>query len=83
MAQPDPRIGMDALGALIHDDESYLIHDAKGCPKTALIEIFDGYLRCSSCFTALADPAAESVIGFEYQPTPWKETGRGTFKLKK
>lgn len=83
MAQPDPRIVMDALGAFAHDGEFYLIHDAKGCPKNALIENFDGYLRCSSCFTALADSAAEAVMGFAYQPTTWQMTGQETYKLKR
>ncbi len=82
MAQPDPRIVRGALGTLKHDGQFYLGHRyGEGCLSNALIETFDGYLRCNACFTPLTDDAAEFVLG-THRPSPWEATERGTFILK-
>lgn len=59
--QPDPRIKVDKIGVLSLGGRRYVIHAARGCPRNACIENFDGHLRCWACHTPLTEEAAAYV----------------------
>lgn len=60
--QPDPRVSAKSLGSFSVNDKEYVIHNHPGCPRNAIIEVFDGYLRCWSCRKPLTDEARDFVL---------------------
>jgi len=61
--QPDPRVTQHELGSFAMPGQSsiYVTHARPGCPRNAIIEVFDGYLRCWACRKPLTDNAARYV----------------------
>ena len=65
MFQPDYRIRTRDLGVItLRNNEvvkRFVTHDRVGCPRNAVVEQFNGFLRCWACRTPLNEEAAEYV----------------------
>ena len=61
--QPDPRIRIEDLGVFSLGGRRFVLHDRRGCPRNAVVEQFQGTLRCWACHTPLNQEAAEYVRG--------------------
>jgi len=59
--QPDFRIRLGDLGIFILGGRRYVTHDQRGCPRNAVVENYQGNLRCWACHMPLNEEAAQYV----------------------
>ena len=67
--QTDERIGVEDLGYAFFNNKKYVVNRRPGVPRNALIEEFDGQLRCWASKVWLTEEAAKIVrTNATYQP---------------
>ncbi len=70
--QPDFRISDENVSILtgVERLEGLIVHNRPGCPRVSAIQVFNGYLRCSQCFTPLTPHAASTIVSVAKHDEP-------------